>query len=285
MSHRVRHTPAPLRVEGLPLRIHQVPAAQSNLVWLLEDEGSGEVFAVDGPSAKPALDYCNKRGLQLAGILNTHTHGDHIGINRDLVGHEAKWGCRKPLRVVAPKSRVHEIPGVTEAVEEGDEVSIGHARAQVWLTEGHLNGHVSYVFSGALFCGDTLFTGGCGYLFDGPPEAMQRSLARLAELPDETLVCCAHDYTEDNLRFALTLEPNNAALLARMADVLERRQRGESCVPARIDVEKATNPFLRWSSPELQSNLHRQFPAASLDAPEAIFAATRALKDHGDYRR
>ena len=151
-------------------------------------------------------------------------------------------------------------------------------------TDGHINGHISYVFSDLLFCGDTLFTGGCGYLFDGPPKAMYESLKRLKELPPHTKVCCAHEYTQDNLRFALFIEPQNNALQNRYQDCVQVRQQGRCLVPSTIALEKATNPFLRWDQPEIIQNLQKSFPSIDIDAPAEIFAYTRKSKDSKAYR-
>jgi hydroxyacylglutathione hydrolase len=154
----------------------------------------------------------------------------------------------------------------------------------VMLTEGHIDGHISYVFGDVLFCGDTLFGAGCGYLFDGPPEKMFRSLSRLAELPGETWVCCAHEYTQDNLRFAWSVEPDNQELAARIRKVWAARSRGESSVPSRIEEERATNPFLRPGSPSLQASVRRAWGNREISGWVDWFAATRALKDRKDYR-
>jgi hydroxyacylglutathione hydrolase len=152
------------------------------------------------------------------------------------------------------------------------------------LTEGHINGHVSFVFEDVLFPGDTLFAGGCGYLFDGPPEKMFRSLERLAELEPSTKVCCAHEYTQDNLRFAWSVEPGSSALAERIRKVWAVRERGGSAVPSTIDEEHRTNPFMRHASAELKAAVAKAFPERALDSPAAIFAATRALKDTRGYR-
>lgn len=268
-----------LTADGL-LEVHQVPADQDNLIWLLRVVGTDEVAAVDGPDAGGVLAYCAANGLRLTAILNTHTHPDHIGINRDL----AKRGLLEGMRVVGAAATRGVIPGLTEAVGEGDAVRLGAAEGRVLLTEGHVNGHISYVFSDALFCGDTLFAGGCGYLFDGPPSKMHASLTRLAQLPPDTRVCCAHEYTEDNLRFAFSLEPDNSALGARIRAVWALRARGECSVPSTIADELATNPFLRHASPTLRESVALASATALGEGAEEVFAATRALKNKGAYK-
>ncbi|MEC7984932.1 MAG: hydroxyacylglutathione hydrolase, partial [Myxococcota bacterium] len=262
------------------LKIHQIPAASDNLIWLIEYE-PGFVAAVDGPSAKEVLIYCRQHALELTTIINTHTHGDHIGINRDL----QRKGMLSKIRVVGSKSRRDQIPGITEGVEDGDQVQLGSACGTVFLTEGHIDGHVSYLFSDVLFCGDTLFTGGCGYLFDGPPSKMYHSLQRLASLPDHTKVCCAHEYTIDNLRFAISVEPQNTMLQERYHQTVSICQNGGSVVPSTMLDERQTNPFIRTESAELQENLQRFYPDLQTDDPVAVFTRCREHKNRKLYRR
>ena len=279
MSHVVTSPTVPFRSTSGALEIHQIPAAQDNLIWLLAAT-NGEAAAVDGPDAGAVLDYCAAKSLRLTTILNTHTHGDHIGINRDL----ERRGLLGRLRVVGPKRVANDVPGITEQVDDGDTVVFGGVTGQVLLTEGHINGHISYVIDGLLLCGDTMFGAGCGYLFDGPPAKMHRSLTRLSGLPDATRVCCAHEYTQDNLRFAFSVEPGNAELSARIRWTWSVRARGESSIPSTIGLERRTNPFLRHDSPELRERVARAMPDRSLVTAEDVFAATRALKDRKDYK-
>lgn len=241
------------------ITVHQIPAAHDNLIWLIQPTGSNRVFAVDGPFAQPVLEYCDERELDLVGILNTHIHWDHIGINKQLL--KAGWKGD----IFGNGDQKEHIPGLTHPLKPPTsfELDCG-VMADVLLTEGHLDGHISYLIDGVLFCGDTLFGAGCGYLFDGPPEKMFRSLQSFAGLPDDTQVCPAHEYTWDNLRFAFTQEPNNSALKQRIVDAREVRRDQRSTLPTNIGLEKATNPFVRASSPEL-------------------FAQLRALKDTKQY--
>lgn len=259
--------------------MHQIPAWRDNLIWLLVDGQTREAAAVDGPEADPVLSYCDEHALELTTIFNTHTHPDHIGINRAL----AKAGRLDGLRVVAAEKVASAVPGITEPVSDGDVVTFGGLEGRVLLTEGHIDGHVSYLFGDALFCGDTMFGAGCGYLFDGPPERMHQSLCLLAGLPNETRVCCAHEYTEDNLRFAWSLEPSSEALAERIKVTWAIRGEGGSSVPSTIGDELATNPFLRTTSPELLARLRALMPERSLACPSDVFAATRALKDTKAY--
>lgn len=272
MQHVLTVVPEPITVCAGAGRVHLVPAWRDNLVWLLECVATGETAIVDGPDVGRIFDYRDARGLELTTIINTHTHPDHIGVNKDL----AKRGLLADMRVIGNPDR--PIPGLNEPVRAGDTVSVGALRGEVLLTEGHQDGHLSYLFRDALFCGDVLFGAGCGYLFDGPPAKMHASLQRLARLPDETRVFCAHEYTEDNLRFAWSVDPDNAALAQRIRDTWRLRARGECTIPTTIGLEKATNPFLRLGvvGPRVD-------PA--LTDPAAIFAATRALKDSKAYKK
>lgn len=279
MTHVVSRPAEPFRSASGVLTVHQLPAATDNLVWLVVAE-DGEAAAVDGPDAEAVLSYCGEHRLRLTTIFNTHTHGDHVGINRDLEGR----GMLRTMRVVGPARAAQAVPGITERVDEGDTVTFGGVTARVLLTEGHIDGHVSFVMDGVVFCGDTLFGAGCGYLFDGPPEKMHDSLTRLAALDAATRVACAHEYTQDNLRFAWSVEPDNPDLAERIVSTWKQRARGECTLPSTIELERRTNPFLRHASPTLREHVARAFPERRLTTPAEIFAATRALKDRKDYR-
>lgn len=279
MQHVVTEPMAPLTLPS-GHEVHQLPVWQDNLVWLIVDPRSKTAAAVDGPEAQPVLDYLHERGLRLTTIFNTHTHMDHVGINAEL----QRLGTLGEHRVYGPKAAQADVPGITDPVTEGDSVQFCGLPGRVLLTEGHINGHVSYVFGDVLFCGDTLFAGGCGYLFDGPPERMHDSLTRLAALPEQTRVCCAHEYTQDNLRFAWSIDSDNEALAQRIRDVWALRAEGRSAVPSTIGEERATNPFLRTSAPQLVACLQSAFPDRNLDEPATVFAATRALKDLKRYK-
>ena len=176
------------------------------------------------------------------------------------------------------------MPGITEHMFDGDTVMLGETAGRVILSEGHMDGHIAFLFDDILFSGDSLFAGGCGYLFDGPPKKMHDALARFAQLPHETRVCCAHEYTQDNLTFAWSLEPGNTSLEQRFKEVWSIRARGGATVPSTIGIELATNPFMRTDSPELRQALKKAMPETDFESSASIFAATRALKDAKHYK-
>jgi hydroxyacylglutathione hydrolase len=280
MPHVVQRPNAPFLACDGRLRVHQVPAATDNLIWIAECVATGQAAIVDGPDADAALVYLHDHGLKLTTVLNTHTHGDHVGVNRDL----KRRGLLRDLRVIGPRRAASDVPGLTDPVDEGDTVRIGEVEGEVWLTEGHLNGHISFVFGDVVFCGDTMFAGGCGYLFDGPPQTMFRSLIRLAGLAPSTRVCCAHEYTEDNLRFAWLAEPGNEALAERIRAVWAIRADGGCTVPSTIADERATNPFIRPGAPTLVARVRDAMPDADLSTPGGVFAATREWKNRGAHK-
>jgi hydroxyacylglutathione hydrolase len=282
MSHVVTQPHPPFLAADGAIRVHQVPSARDNLVWLVECVATGDTAVVDGPGAREALAYAEANDLVISTVLNTHTHHDHIGVNMDL----ARRGLLEAMRVVGCADRADEIPGLNQPVRDGDRIRVGQAEAMVWLTEGHIDGHITFVFEGAsgdgaIFCGDTMFTAGCGYLFDGPAEKMHASLRRLAALPDGTRVCCAHEYTEDNLRFAWSIDAENPALAERIRAVWSLRAEGRAAVPSTMGEERRTNPFLRA---EVLPSLAAALPDADLSTPAGAFAAARRLKDTGAHK-
>jgi hydroxyacylglutathione hydrolase len=278
--HVVTEAPPSRFAANGALEVAALPAAEDNLVWVLGHPASGEAVIIDGPDAEAALAWIAARGLRLAAVWNTHTHGDHVGVNLDL----ARRGALGGVEVVGCPAATAAIPGLTTPVDEGAVARIGDLCASVLRTDGHLTGHVSYLIAGHLFCGDTLFGGGCGFLFDRRPDQMFHSLMRLAALPPDTLVCCAHEYTLDNLRFARFVEPDNADVLARLAAVESAIAAGRCTVPSTIAVERATNPFLRPGSPALRRRLAEELPEAPIGTFAETFAATRALKDTRRHR-
>jgi hydroxyacylglutathione hydrolase len=253
------------------MKIILIPLLRDNYGYLVVSEPTREAVVIDPSESEPVLRRIEEEQVALKAILNTHHHRDHTGGNDEILAH-------KKVEVYGHKSDAGRIPGLTHGVDEGDEVKIGELNGKVLFIPGHTTGHVAYLFGNNLFCGDTLFTGGCGRLFEGTPEQMHASLAKLMMLPDETRVYCGHEYTESNLRFAVTLEPKNYKLISRFERVQALRARGASTVPATLEEEKQTNPFLRWDSKELRETLKRDFPGLELE-PVPVFAQIRKLKD------
>lgn len=251
------------------LQIYQFPALKDNYGYLVHDSATGATAAIDTPEVTAILNALESTGWKLTHILNTHHHFDHAGGNAEL---KAKTGCT----IIGPRGEKDLIPGIDRAVGEGDIVELGDARARVLEVPGHTRGHVAYYFADdhVVFVGDTLFALGCGRLFEGTPAQMWTSLGKLMALPDDTTVYCAHEYTQSNARFALTVEPHNTALAARAREIDEKRARGEWTVPTTIALEKATNPFLRAASADLRATVGLP-NAADVD----VFAETRARKD------
>ena len=222
------------------LQVVRIPVLSDNYVWLVHDAASGETVAVDPAVADPVLEAAAARGWRIDQIWNTHWHGDHTGGNAAI---KAATGCI----ITGPAAEAERIGTLDRTVGEGDSVRIGDHVAQVMAVPAHTAGHIAYHLSDEriAFVGDTLFAMGCGRLFEGMAAQMFASLQRLAALPEDTRIYCAHEYTLSNGRFALTVEPDNAALAARVAAVEAARARGEATVPTSIGEERATNIFMR----------------------------------------
>ncbi|MGQ0659748.1 hydroxyacylglutathione hydrolase [Sphingosinicella sp.] len=227
------------------IEVVRIPVLSDNYVWLVHEPDSGETTVIDPAVADPVLAEVVKHGWQITQIWNTHWHPDHTGGNAAI---KAATGCT----VTAPAAEAGRIPTLDRAVGEGDIVCLGEIEAEVIEVPAHTAGHIAYLLPSecAAFVGDTLFAMGCGRLFEGTPAQMHANMQRLAALPPDTLVYCAHEYTLANGRFALTVEPDNRALVERMAEVEALRARGEATVPTTIALERATNPFMRAGSVE-----------------------------------
>jgi hydroxyacylglutathione hydrolase len=267
------------------VKIHRVAAFRDNYIFVLHQPHSGQAAVVDPGDAEPVMHTLDQLGATLSAIFNTHHHSDHVGGNLALL-------ARFPQAVVyggaADRGR---IPGQTHFLQEGDRVRFGDSpggdgqapgsrEATVFFVPGHTRAHIAYYFApevegdgwGELFCGDTLFAGGCGRLFEGTPQQMTESLGKLRQLPDSTRVWCAHEYTLNNLQFAITVDGSNRTLQDRLAQVQTARAHNQPTVPAVLGLEKQTNPFLRWDIADLQR-------AVGSSSPVQTFARLRGKKD------
>lgn len=227
------------------MEIVRIPVLSDNYVWLVHEPISGETMVVDPAVADPVLAEADKRGWKVTQIWNTHWHPDHTGGNEAI---KAATGCT----ITGPKAEATRIPTLDRLVSEGDSVSLGGIEAKVIDVPAHTAGHIAYHLPSETlaFVGDTLFAMGCGRLFEGDAAQMYANMRKLEALPDETKIYCAHEYTEANGDFALTVEPDNTALRTRMDEVRAMRERGEATVPTDIAAERATNPFMRAGSVE-----------------------------------
>ncbi len=252
------------------LEIVLVPCLRDNYAYLLRDTATGAVGVVDPSEAEPVMKALAQHGWKLTHILNTHHHWDHTGGNPAL---KAATGAI----VVGPKADEGRIPNIDVALDDGASWRLGQAEARILFIPGHTRGHIAFWFpeSAAVFCGDTLFAIGCGRTFEGTAAQMWHSLGRLKALPPETRVYCGHEYTQSNARFALTVEPANAALQARAKAVDAARAKGLPTIPSTIAEERATNPFLRADEPGIAETIG----LAGSDAV-AVFAEVRLRKDN-----
>lgn len=251
------------------MKIAQIPCLDSNYGYLIHDPVSLATAAIDTPDAEAILTTLAKRNWKLSDIFNTHHHGDHTGGNLRL---KQETGCR----IYGPAAESERIPGIDIQLEEGDIVRLGETNAHILEVPGHTKGHIAYHFESerVAFVGDTLFSMGCGRLFEGTAEQMWHSLSKIMSLPDDTLLYCAHEYTEVNGRFAMSVDPKNNNLRARMTEVMASRSKGIPTVPSRLDVEKRTNPFLRSGDAEIAVTLGMVGATE-----EQVFAELRRRKD------
>lgn len=251
------------------LEIIPIPLLRDNYGYLIHDPASVTTGIVDPSEASPVLAALETRGWRLDYVLNTHHHHDHVGGNGEL---KRATGCR----IVASAADVERIEGVDVAVEEGKDFHFGSTVARILSIPGHTRGHVAYWFEHdrAVFVGDTLFSLGCGRLFEGTPGQMWESLGKLKALPADTRVYCGHEYTQANAAFALTVEPDNSDLRSRSEQVDDLRERGLPTVPSLIGEERKANPFLRADDPDVRERLKLQ-----TSGPVKVFAELRRRKD------
>ncbi len=253
------------------MTIFPVRAFQDNYIWTIHN--AQYAIVVDPGDAIPVCNYLDTHNLKLLAILVTHHHRDHTGGIRDLVElyNTPVYGPRR-----------EKIPCLTHPLGEGDTVEFAELPVKYNVIDipGHTAGHIAYLWDGGMFCGDTLFTGGCGKIFEGTPEQLHNSLQRLARVPDNTLVYCTHEYTEYNTPFALLCEPDNTELRQWIMDADDLRSRNLPTVPTTMKHEKATNPFLRCAEPEIIRNIERNTNAKLPDNNEqAVFTAMRLWRD------
>ncbi|MBT7333844.1 MAG: hydroxyacylglutathione hydrolase [Gammaproteobacteria bacterium] len=254
----------------MALEVHQIACLEDNYGFLIHEPISKFTATIDTPEVGPINDALAAKGWRLTHILNTHHHFDHAGGNEAL---KKQWGCT----VVGAENDAARIPGIDSRVRDADRFEFGETYAQIFEVPGHTSGHIAFYFpdEGMAFVGDTLFALGCGRLFEGSAPQMWSSLEKLLALPDDTQIFCAHEYTQANAAFALSVEPDNPALVSRVAQIEALRARGVPTVPTTMALERATNPFLRVDSLSLQKNLN----LVGAD-PVAVFAETRKRKDH-----
>jgi len=253
--------------------IYRLNALSDNYIFVLHDRRQNVAAVVDPADATPVLKKLYELGTPLVTIFNTHHHADHVGGNRQLLAHY-------PQAVVYGSAEdCDRIPGQQVFLREGDTVTFANRTATILFVPGHTRAHIAYYFPpgpdddwGDLFCGDTLFAGGCGRLFEGTPAQMVQSLRKIRALPDHTRIWCAHEYTLKNLQFALTVDGQNPDLQHRFATVKAARQRHQATIPSDLGLEKATNPFLRWDQPALQEAVQGREPVQT-------FARLRGRKD------
>jgi len=249
------------------LEIVRIPVLSDTYVWLMHEPQSGYVGVVDPAVAAPVLAEADKRRWKITHVLNTHHHGDHVGGNLEI---KKATGCT----IVGNRRDKARIPGLDVAVDDGDRYRFGEAEAEIFFIPGHTSGHIAYAFRDqrALFCGDTIFALGCGKMFEGTPQQFWTSLSRLRSLPDNMRVYCAHEYTQSNARFAVTVETDNAQLMARLGRCRPRPRRGHGALAARRGEQ--TNPFLRADLPGVQ----KAVGMVGKD-PALVFAEVRHRKD------
>ncbi|NNK16018.1 MAG: hydroxyacylglutathione hydrolase [Sulfitobacter sp.] len=254
----------------MPFDLITIPCLSDNYAFLLRDDESGEVAVIDVPEAGPIKAALTERGWTLSQVWLTHHHWDHVDGLADLL-------AEHPAKVVGAKADEHRLPALDLAVAEGDKVTLGNLEAEIYDVSGHTVGHIAYYVPGAKACftADSLMALGCGRLFEGTAVQMWASMQKLMALPEDTTICSGHEYTASNAKFALTVDPENTALISRSNDIDAARKKGMPTVPSTLSTELATNPFLRPADPGIRAQLGMP------TAPDAdVFAEIRKRKDN-----
>jgi len=252
------------------LNIQPIPAFDDNYIWLLSSSQSQQACIVDPGDAAPVLATLERLQLELTSILITHKHPDHVG------GIQTLLAAYPHISIFGPNQET--IPHITHPIDQSHRVKILDTEFEILDIPGHTEGHIGYYDGQHLFCGDTLFAGGCGRVFGGTHKQLYHSLERIAQLPKDTLIYCAHEYTLDNLGFAQWVEPDNPALAKRLLAAQEQRAQGQPTVPSCLQLELETNPFLRTQQPQVRQKAN-QYRQKTLTQGADIFHAIRHWKD------
>ncbi len=254
------------------MNISPIPAFNDNYIWMIRGSTEEKAVVVDPGDETPVLQVLQQEQLNLEAILITHKHGDHVG------GVAALKRAYPESLVYGPSGE--PIPAIDRRLGEGDHIDLPGVSAEFWVMDvpGHTEGHIAYYGDGVLFCGDTLFAAGCGRVFSGTHQQLHDSLSKIAALPADTLVYCAHEYTLDNLGFAKWVEPESPNITKRIQDTQSIRSAGRPSVPSRLSLELQTNPFLRFGEPEVIKAAER-YAERTLNAPVDVFTAIRTWKD------
>ena len=252
------------------LKIKQLPVLNDNYIYLIVDKKTQITACVDPALAEPVIEYLNKENLSLNFILNTHHHFDHVGANLEL---KKKYGCK----IVGNKKDSDRIPGIDIKLNENDFFAIGQSKCKVIDVSGHTKGHIAFYFKeeDLIFCGDTLFSLGCGRLFEGTPAQMVKSLLKIRSLPNNTKIYCAHEYTLNNANFALSLDPKNLKLKEKIVEIKKKRSKNIPTVPCDLGEEKDLNPFLMFDNKKYLMRIGLQN-----STKEENFRIIREMKDN-----
>ena len=255
------------------MNIIPIPCLQDNFAYLLICTQTRLAAVIDPSESEPILKELKNHNADLICILNTHHHWDHVGGNENILDEFPG------IKVYAHASDRGRVPGQTEFLEDGDTIQFGHQNGRVIHNPGHTTGAITYLFGNMAFTGDTLFSGGCGRIFEGSVEDMHHSVnMKLGTLPDKTEIYFGHEYTENNLKFAQTMEPRNEVINNHLNKVRKIRSEGKWSTPSILSDERATNPFLRCTKEGIQETVRKKYPDSALD-PVSVFSVIRKLKD------